>query len=174
MLLKCSFSLFRSLRGKSFKKWLSDIKMVLFNPMAVLLLLFYATASGYSAMIATKLEQLMCSQVLISYLLRHMARLNYQRDISMQTILIPIFLFQGYSDKISGAAASTLVICGVILAVPVGMSIEKTGKRKVLTLRSLTLFFFVSLALQAYYLRLPNSEIGIFISLGMFGGLGVG
>ena len=31
--------------------------------MAVLLLLFYATASGYSAMIATKLEQLMCSQV---------------------------------------------------------------------------------------------------------------
>jgi len=51
----------RSLRGKSFKKWFSDIKMVLFNPMAVLLLLFYATASGYSAMIATKLEQLMCS-----------------------------------------------------------------------------------------------------------------
>jgi len=132
----------RSLRGKSFKKWFSDIKMVLLNPMAVLLLLFYATASGYSAMIATKLEQLMCSQ--------------------------------GYTDKVSGAAASTLVICGVILAVPVGMSIEKTGKRKVLTLRSLTLFFFVSLALQAYYLRLPNSEIGIFISLGMFGGLGVG
>lgn len=132
----------RSLRGKSFKKWFSDIKMVLFNPMAVLLLLFYATASGYSAMIATKLEQLMCSQ--------------------------------GYDDKVSGAAASTLVICGVILAVPVGMSIEKTGKRKVLTLRSLTLFFFVSLALQAYYLRLPNAEIGIFISLGMFGGLGVG
>ena len=56
-------SLYRSLRGKSFKKWLSDIKMVLTNPMAVLLLLFYATASGYSAMIATKLEQLMCSQV---------------------------------------------------------------------------------------------------------------
>ena len=73
---KCSFSLFRSLRGKSFKKWLSDIKMVLFNPMAVLLLLFYATASGYSAMIATKLEQLMCSQVLISYLLCYMTRLN--------------------------------------------------------------------------------------------------
>ena len=85
-----------------------------------------------------------------------------------------LYSSQGYDDKISGAAASTLVICGVILAVPVGMSIEKTGKRKVLTLRSLTLFFFVSLALQAYYLRLPNSEIGIFISLGMFGGLGVG
>ena len=68
------FSSFRSLRGKSFKKWLSDIKMVLFNPMAVLLLLFYATASGYSAMIATKLEQLMCSQVLISYLLRYMTQ----------------------------------------------------------------------------------------------------
>lgn len=54
------------------------------------------------------------------------------------------------------------------------MAIEKTGKRKVYTLRSLSLFFFVSLALQAYYLRLPNSEVGIFISLGMFGGLGVG
>ena len=56
--------LFRNLNGeKSFRNWLSDIKLVLSNPMAVLLLLFYATASGYSAMIATKLEQLMCSQV---------------------------------------------------------------------------------------------------------------
>ena len=75
---------------------------------------------------------------------------------------------------ISGAAASNLVICGVVLEVPIGMAIEKTGKRKVYTLRSLTLFFFVSLGLQAYYLRLPNSAVGIFISLGMFGGLGVG
>ena len=76
------FSSFRSLRGKSFKKWLSDIKMVLFNPMAVLLLLFYATASGYSAMIATKLEQLMCSQVRISYLLCHMTSPVITRGIN--------------------------------------------------------------------------------------------
>ena len=67
-----------------------------------------------------------------------------------------------------------MVLCGVALAIPISMAIEKTGKHKVKTLRSLTLFFFVSLALQAYYLRLPGSEAGIFLSLGMFGGLGVG
>ena len=132
----------RSLLGKSFKSWLLDIKIVLSNPMAVLLLLFYSTASGYSITIATKLEQLMCSR--------------------------------GYADKISGAAASTFVGVGVILAVPLGILIEKTGKKKVLTLRSVSLLLLLSLALQAYYLRLSDSAIGIFISLGLFGGVGVG
>ena len=132
----------RSLLGKSFKSWLLDIKIVLSNPMAVLLLLFYSTASGYSITISTKLEQLMCSR--------------------------------GYTDTISGAAASTFVGVGVILAVPLGILIEKTEKKKVLTLRSVSVLLLVSLALQAYYLRLSDSAIGIFISLGLFGGVGIG
>ena len=81
---------------------------------------------------------------------------------------------RGYTDKISGAAASTFVGVGVILAVPLGILIEKTEKKKVLTLRSVSLLLLLSLALQAYYLRLSDSAIGIFISLGLFGGVGIG
>ena len=63
--------------------------------MAVLLLLFYATASGYSAMIATKLEQLMCSQVI--FLMLEQTQLVelviYPQIIESSYILIPMLSY---------------------------------------------------------------------------------
>ena len=81
---------------------------------------------------------------------------------------------RGYYDLTSGLAASTVLIAGLVCATPIGYILHRTGKRLVFCLRMMSIIFVVSLALQAYYLRLPGATVGIFASLGLFGAIALG
>ena len=92
----------------------------------------------------------------------------------LSTKLEQLMCSRGYSDLLSGLAASTVLITGIVCAMPIGYLLHKSGNKSVLTMKLMTGFFLVSLVLQGYYLRLPDSAAGIFVSMGMFGAIAFG